>query len=89
MEFTLAQWLFGWYQLFLMAYIASAVVPKAAIIVGNNEKGMSGKPALFFHILGKKKRTCFTSGYLNAACKKLTPTQNQLNCSLRIKTLPT
>lgn len=53
MEFNLPQWLFGWYQLLFMAYVAAAVVPTAAIIVGNNEKAMSGKPALFFHILGK------------------------------------
>lgn len=53
MELNLPQWLFGWYQLLFMAYVAAAVVPTAAIIVGNNDKAMSEKPALFFHILGK------------------------------------
>ena len=53
MEFHQQQWLFGWYQLLFMAYVATAVVLTAAMIVGNNEKAMSEKPALFFHILGK------------------------------------
>ena len=53
MDFKLPQWLFGWYQLLFMAYVAAAVVPTAAMIVGNNKKAMSEKPALFFHILGK------------------------------------
>ena len=40
MEFNLPQWLFCWYQLLFMAYVAAALVPTAAIIVGNNEKAM-------------------------------------------------
>ncbi len=53
MEFNLPQWLFGWYQLLFMAYVAVAVVPTAVMIAGNNDKALSEKPTLFFHILGK------------------------------------
>ena len=53
MDSNLPQWLFGWYQFLFMAYVAAAVVPTAAIIVGNNEKAMSERPGLFFHILGE------------------------------------
>ena len=53
MEFNLPQWLFGCYQLLFMAYVAVAAATTASIIAGNNEKAMSEKAQLSFHIPGK------------------------------------